>query len=234
MQLKDYNKFPTELPILVEDELFFYPFMISPIFLDKESDIEAVNQAMAENSLLFVTTTKPGHEEKREFDDIFEVGVVGSIMRKVDLNDGRVKVLFQGLAKAKIVEKPQSSDTVLRATIDIVNNDSYQSIKIDALTGLLREKIRQLSQLTSTIPSDLIKTIEESTEPHRIADLISSMINLDKQEAYELYIKEDIEERLLAIIDVVASQIEALKIQKDISSRVHSNIEKTNKEYFLK
>jgi ATP-dependent Lon protease len=234
MQLKDYNKFPTELPILVEDELFFYPFMISPIFLDKESDIEAVNQAMAENSLLFVTTTKPGHEEKREFDDIFEVGVVGSIMRKVDLNDGRVKVLFQGLAKAKIVEKSESSDTVLRATIDIVNNDSYQSIKIDALTGLLREKIRQLSQLTSTIPSDLIKTIEESTEPHRIADLISSMINLDKQEAYELYIKEDIEERLLAIIDVVASQIEALKIQKDISSRVHSNIEKTNKEYFLK
>ncbi len=234
MQLKDYNKFPTELPILVDDELFFYPFMISPIFLTEKSDIDAVNRAMSENSLLFVTTTKPGHEEKRGFEDIFEVGVVGSIMRKVDLNDGRIKVLFQGLAKAKIVDNKNIRDGVLSATIDIINNDSYQSIKIDALTGLLREKVRQLSQLTSTIPSDLVKTIEESTEPHRIADLISSMINLDKNEAYKLYTKENIEDRLLAIIDVVASQIEALKIQKDISSRVHSNIEKTNKEYFLK
>ncbi len=234
MQLKDYNKFPTELPILIDDELFFYPFMISPIFLTEESDIEAVNRAMENNSLLFVTTTKPDHEEKRDFDDIYEVGVVGSIMRKVDLNDGRVKVLFQGLAKAKIIDQKRVEEGVLTAKINIINNDSYQSIKIDALSGLLREKIRQLSQLTSTIPSDLVKTIEESTEPHRIADLISSMINLDKQEAYKLYIKEDIEERLLAIIDVVASQIEAMKIQKDISSRVHSNIEKTNKEYFLK
>ncbi len=234
MQLKDYNKFPTKLPILVDDELFFYPFMISPIFLTQESDIEAVNKAMQENSLLFVTTTKPGHEEKRDFEDIFEVGVVGSIMRKVDLHDGRIKVLFQGLAKAKIVDNREKEGSVLTATIDIINNDSYQSVKIDALTGLLREKIRQLSQLTSTIPSDLVKTIEESTEPHRIADLVSSMINLDKKEAYKLYIKDDIEERLLSIIDVVAAQIESLKIQKDISSRVHSNIEKTNKEYFLK
>ncbi len=234
MQLKDYEKFPTDLPILVDDELFFYPFMISPIFLNNEGDIKAVNKAMENNSLLFVTTTKPGSEGKRDFDSIYKVGVVGSIMRKVDLNDGRVKILFQGLAKAKIVGNEKKENGTLSATIDIVQNDSYQSVRIDALIGLLREKIRQLSQLSSSIPSDLVKTIEESSEPHRIADLISSMINLNKEKAYELYIKDDIEERLLGIIDMVASQIEALKIQKDITNRVHTNIEKTNKEYFLK
>ena len=234
MQLKDYEKFPTDLPILVDDELFFYPFMISPIFLNNEGDIKAVNRAMENNSLLFVTTTKPGSEGKRDFESIYKVGVVGSIMRKVDLNDGRVKILFQGLAKAKIVGNEKKENNTLSATIDIVQNDSYQSVRIDALIGLLREKIRQLSQLSSSIPSDLVKTIEESSEPHRIADLISSMINLNKEKAYELYIKDDIEERLLGIIDMVASQIEALKIQKDITNRVHTNIEKTNKEYFLK
>ena len=234
MQLKDYDKFPTRLPILVDDDLFFYPFMISPIFLSDESDINAVNMAIENNSLLFVTTTKPGHEGQRGAEDIFPTGVVGSIMRKVDLNDGRVKILFQGLAKAKILEGTLDSKEILSATIDIIPNEPYQSVRIDALIGLLREKVRQLSQLSSAIPSDLVKTIEESTEPHRIADLISSMINLDKVEAYKLYIAEDIEERLLSIIDIIASQIESLKIQKDISSRVHSNIEKTNKEYFLK
>jgi len=234
MQLKDYEKFPTQLPILVDDELFFYPFMISPIFLNQDGDIQAVDKAMKDNSLLFVTTTKPGSESKRDFESIYKIGVVGSIMRKVDLNDGRVKILFQGLAKAKIVGNELKENGALSATIDIVQNDSYQSVRIDALIGLLREKIRQLSQLSSTIPPDLVKTIEESSEPHRIADLISSMINLNKEKAYELYIKEDIEERLLGIIDIVASQIEALKIQKDITNRVHTNIEKTNKEYFLK
>jgi len=234
MQLKDYNKFPTKLPILVDDELFFYPFMISPIFLNLEGDIKAVDSAMENNSLLFVTTTKPGQESKRDFDSIYKVGVVGSIMRKVELNDGRVKILFQGLAKAKIVGDEEIKDDTLQATIDIIQNGSYQSIRIDALIGLLREKIRQLSQLSSNVPSDLVKTVEESSEPHRIADLISSMINLSKDKAYELYIKDDIEERLLGIIDVIASKIEALKIQKDITNKVHSNIEQTNKEYFLK
>ncbi len=234
MQLKDYDNFPTKLPIVVDDELFFYPFMISPIFLTNQSDINAANLSMESNSLLFVTTTKPGKEEKRDFDSIYDVGVVGTIMRKVDLNDGRVKILFQGLAKAKIIgDKIIENDTLI-ATVDSVKNEAYHNLRIDALTGLLREKIRELSQLNSKIPPDLIKTIEESAEPHRVADLISSMINLTKDKAYELYIKEDIEERLLGIIDLIASQIEALKIQKDISNRVHTNIEKTNKEYFLK
>jgi len=234
MQLKDYDKFPTKLPILVDDELFFYPFMISPIFVNQESDIKAIEKAMKSNSLLFVTTTKPNKEESRDFESIYKIGVVGSIMRKVELNDGRVKILFQGLAKAEIVSDEIMEDGTLEATIDIINNTSYNSVRVDALIGLLREKIKILSQLSSTIPSDLIKTIEESSEPHRVADLISSMIQLDKDKAYELYKKEDIEDRLLGIIDAIVSQIEALKIQKDISNRVHSNIEKTNKEYFLK
>ena len=234
MQLKDYDNFPTKLPIVVDDELFFYPFMISPIFLTNQSDINAANLSMQNNSLLFVTTTKPGKEEKRDFDSIYNVGVVGTIMRKVDLNDGRVKILFQGLAKAKIIGEQSIENDTMVALVDKVKNEAYHNLRIDALTGLLREKIRELSQLNSKIPPDLIKTIEESAEPHRVADLISSMISLSKDKAYELYIKEDIEERLLGIIDLIASQIEALKIQKDISNRVHTNIEKTNKEYFLK
>ena len=234
MQLKDYDNFPTRLPILIDDELFFYPFMISPIFLNLESDLKAVEVAMKNNSLLFVTTTKTNEEEKRDFDSIYKVGVVGSIMRKVDLNDGRVKILFQGLAKAKIIGNENIDNGVLTATIDVEKHTNELSVRVDALIGLLQEKVRQLSQLSSNIPTDLVKTIEESNEPNRVADLISSMLNLNKDKAYELYIKNDIEDRLLSIIDIVASQIEALKIQKDITNRVHTNIEKTNKEYFLK
>ena len=236
MQLSDYDAFPTTLPVIVEDELFLYPFMISPIFLSNPKDIDAATYAMENNSLLFVTSSKEGEEGKREFDAMYPVGVVGSIMRKVNIPDGRVKILFQGLSRARIVEpqKAEEKDTINLAHIDIVSLDSYNKLKTDALMGLLRDKIKNLSSMSSGFPADLIRTIDENDEPHRIADLVSSMLKLDKSVAYALYAEPHIEKRLLGLIDVVSSEMEAAKVQREIRTKVHSKIEQTNKEYFLK
>ncbi len=232
MQLSDYDKFPTVLPVIIEDELFFYPFMISPIFLTSQTDIDAATKAMEDNSLLFVATSKKGEEGERNLDAVYPVGVIGSIMRRVQMPDGRIKILFQGMARGRLIEK--SGEKPLTAKIDIVENDSYEQLKIDALLDLLREKIKELSHLSNTIPPDLVKTIEENEEPHRIADLVSSMLSMDKEKAYELFSENNIEKRLFGLIDMIISQIEALKVQREISSKVHNKIEQTNKEYFLK
>ena len=232
MQLSDYDAFPTTLPIVVEDELFLYPFMISPIFLTDQKDIDAATDAMENNSLLFVTSSVPGKEGSRDFDAMYKVGVVGSIMRKVHIPDGRVKILFQGLARGEMIDPVQGDFN--RAMIDIVKLDSFNQLKVDALMGILRDKIKQLSSLNSHFPADLVRTIEENDEPHRIADLVSSMLKLDKEVAYALYIEPNIEKRLLGLIDVVTSEMEAAKVQREIRTKVHSKIEQTNKEYFLK
>jgi ATP-dependent Lon protease len=232
MQLSDYDAFPTTLPIIVEDELFLYPFMISPIFLTDQKDIDAATDAMENNSLLFVTSSIPGKEGIHDFDTMYKVGVVGSIMRKVHIPDGRVKILFQGLARGKIVE-PQEG-TFNRAIIDVVTLESYNKLKADALMDILRDKVKKLSALNSQIPADLVRTIEENDEPNRIADLVSSMLKLDKEVAYILYVETNIEKRLLGLIDIVTSEIESAKVQREIRSKVHTKIEQTNKEYFLK
>jgi len=232
MQLNNYDAFPTSLPIVVEDELFLYPFMISPIFLSEQIDIDAATDAMENDSLLFITSSIEDREGSREFEDIYKVGVVGSIMRKVHIPDGRVKILFQGLSRAKIIEPVDAEFN--RAIIDIIETDSYNKLKTDALMGILRDKIKILSSLNSSFPADLVRTIEENDEPHRIADLISSMLKLDKEVAYKLYTEEDIEKRLLGLIDVLMAEIESAKVQREIRTKVHSKIEKTNKEYFLK
>ena len=232
MQLSDYDAFPTALPIVVEDEPFLYPFMISPIFLTDQKDIDAATDSMENNSLLFVTSSIPGKEGNRDFSSMYKIGVVGSIMRKVHIPDGRVKILFQGLARGKIVDPLQGDFN--RAEIDIVKQDSFNQLKVDALMSILRDKIKQLSSLNSNFPADLVRTIEENDEPHRIADLVSSMLKLEKDVAYALYIEPNIEKRLLGLIDVVTSEMEAAKVQREIRTKVHSKIEQTNKEYFLK
>ncbi|HFS82511.1 MAG TPA: AAA family ATPase, partial [Epsilonproteobacteria bacterium] len=233
MQLSDYDAFPTTLPVVVEDELFLYPFMISPIFLSHQEDIDAATAAMENNSLLFVTTTIDGQEGQRGFDAIHEVGVVGSIMRKVQIPDGRVKILFQGLSRAKIIERIEGEE-IPQAVIDTIQPDPHNELKVNALMDILRGKVKSLSSINSSFSSDLVKTIEENSEPSRISDLVSSMLKLNKEVAYKLYIETDIQKRLLSLIDVVTSEIEAAKIQKEIRTKVHSKIEQTNKEYFLK
>lgn len=232
MHLSDYDSFPTVLPIVVEDEIFLYPFMISPIFLTSQGDIDAATYAIENHSLVLVVSSKGEHEGNRGKDDIYEYGVVGSIMRKVQLPDGRVKVLFQGLTKGKIVEFMEGDFN--RAMVSVVENLPFEQLKVDALMNILRDKSKALSALNSGFPADIIRAIEDNSEPYRVCDLVASMIKLDKDIAYKLYIEDNVEHKLISLIEIINSQIEAAKVQKEIRSKVNTKIEQSNKEYFLK
>jgi len=238
MQLSNYEPFPTQLPLIIEDDIFLYPFMISPIFLKEQKDIDAATFAMEKNSLLFLTTTKDGLEGTRELDSINKVGVIGSIMRKVHIPDGRVKILFQGLAKGEIampIEDIEFESLGFQSSlVNLIENREYSALKIEALISILNEKLQVLSKIYGNIPSDLLKTIAETDEPYRIADLVSSILKITKTEAYEIYKLEDIEERLMKLIDIIVGEMKSARVEKEIRSKVNSKIEKTNKEYFLK
>ena len=232
MKLSNYGEFPADIPVIAEDELFLYPFMISPLFLSDESNINAATNAIEENSLVIICPTKPAHEGERDFESLYDAGVVGSIMRKVSLPDGRVKVLFQGLARAKTLY--EVSDNPLVAHVDIIEPVSVNSLKIDAILEIVREKVRTLSAVSNYFPPDLLRTIEENHDHNRIIDLICSTVKLKKEQAYNLFIEADTEKRFLDLIDYLIDEIEANKLQKEIRSKVHTHIEKVNKEYFLK
>jgi ATP-dependent Lon protease len=233
MQLNNYDPFPTTIPIICEDETFLYPFMIVPVFLTDEKDIEAINYALDKNSLIMICTTKDDHEGNRDFESCYEMGVVGSIMRKVALPDGRVKILFQGLSKGKILE-PKSDDDFMLAEVDIIENSEYDETKVDAILEVLKDKIKTLASISSSFPPDMIKAIESNTEVHRIADLVASSIKLTKVGYYEIFAEDNLEKKLLALINHLIEIIESTKIQRDIKSKVQGKIEKVNKEYFLK
>ena len=232
MKLSNYGEFPSDIPVIAEDELFLYPFMISPLFLNDESNIKAATKAIEENTLVIVCPTKASHEGRRDYASLYDAGVIGSIMRKVALPDGRVKVLFQGLARAKSLYEVSNSPLI--AHVDVIEPSEVNSLKIDAILEVLREKVRTLSSVSNYFPPDLLKTIEENHDSNRIIDLICSTIKLKKEQAYKLFIERDTEKRFLNLIDFLIDEIEANKLQKEIRSKVHTHIEKVNKEYFLK
>ena len=232
MKLSNYGDFPADIPVIAEDELFLYPFMISPLFLSDDENINAATKAIEESTLVLVCPTKPTFEGERNQDSLYDAGVVGSIMRKVALPDGRVKVLFQGLARAKRMHEVSTDPNI--ANVEIIEATNVSSLKVDALLEIIREKVRILSGVSNYFPPDLLRTIEENHDHNRIIDLICSSVKLKKDQAYKLFIESDTEQRYLYLVDFLLEEIEANKLQKEIRTKVHGHIEKVNKEYFLK
>ena len=232
MNLSNYGEFPANLPVIAEDDIFLYPFMISPLFLSDDANVLAATKALEENSLVIVCPTKASKEGERDYDSLYDAGVVGSIMRKVALPDGRVKVLFQGLARAKITAKIDENPLI--ATVETIETITVNSLKIDAILEILREKVRTLSGVSNYFPPDLLRTIEENHDHNRIIDLICSTVKLKKEQAYKLFVEEDTEKRFLNLIEFLINEIEANKLQREIKTKVHTHIEQVNKEYFLK
>lgn len=218
------------LPVLVEDELFLYPFMITPIFISDALNTKALELAIKNESLIFVAPSK--YEGGRSFDEIYDCGVVGTIMRKVPLPDGRVKILFQGYAKGRITGR--IADKPLEAKITLIQEEILEEKKREALLSVLKEKVRILANSSHYFSPDLLRTIEEGMDAARICDLILNSIRIKRQLAYEFFILSDLEAKLLKLIDFIAAEIEVSDMQKEIKNRVHSRIDRANKEYFLK
>ena len=232
MQLSNYNSFPANIPVVVDDNSFLYPFMIAPLFLNDEYNMDAIDYAMENDSLIFIATNKEGKDGKRDFDSIYDVGVIGSVMRKVALPDGRVKVLFQGLSRgiilSSVIDKP------LVAEIDILVSDDISGLKAAALLGILRENVKALSMVSSYFPPDLLKTIEDNHDINRIIELISSTMKLTISESYKILSETDTEQRLYFLIDKVIQETQNSRLQKEIKLKVNQKMDKVNKEYFLK
>jgi len=185
-----------------------------------------------------LTTTKEGFEGSREEKNIHKIGVIGSIMRKVNIPDGRVKILFQGLAKGGIsdsLENIEIEESVFQsALVGLIEQEPYDALKVKALVEILNEKIKNFSKINNHIPTDLLKTISETDNPYRIVDLVSSLLKISKSEAYSMYEENDVERRLMKVIDIIVSEMESARVEREIRSKVHTKIEQTNKEYFLK
>ncbi len=232
MELANYDKFPQALPLIIEDDIFLYPFMIAPIFLSDEQNLSSVQEAIDNNKLVIVAVSKPGNEGVKGIDGFYDVGVVGNIMRKITLPDGRVKILFQGLAKGLIGEVTKGSPVTVMT--NLLKVDPYDKAKMAATTNILKETVDQFAKVNKQFPTDLITTVSENEDPVRVADLISSVLKLTKEESYKLFKETNVETRLISIINHIRNEIEAIRLQKDVAQQVNSKIEKTNQEYFVK
>ncbi len=226
---------PETLPVLPVRDIVVFPYMILPLFVGREMSIKAIEESLARDKMVLLLTQKDLNVENPGTDELYEVGVVGLIMRMLKLPDGRIKVLVQGLNKAR-VKKYTKLEPYFEAKVEKIEDEPAQdlSIEAEALIRTVKDLMDKAVSLGKNILPDVMVVIENLEEPGRLADLIASNLGLKTHQAQEMLAISDSLERLKKINDILGREIELLQVQQKIQSQAKGEIDKSQREYFLR
>lgn len=228
--------FKEELPLLPVRDIVVYPFMILPLFVGRETSIKAVEYALSNSErLILLSSQKDITAETPEPSEIYKVGTVAMIMRMRKLPDGRVKILVQGLSKAKITDFNHTTPfyQVKVEKIEDVQPKSH-AVPVSALMRNVKEQLERVITIGKVLSPDILMVLEDIEDPGRLADLIASNLNLNVSEAQTILEVLDPIERLQKINDILSRELEIITMQTKIKNVARDEINKSQREYFLR
>ncbi len=229
------KKFPETIPMLPVRDIVVFPYMILPLYVGRESSIKAVEEALSKDRMIFLASQKEVTEENPNFDSIHKTGTVAMIMRMRKLSDGRIKILIQGMSKAKI-NKLNQTEPYFEAKIEKIetNENKYSSEELDPIIRTVKEKLEKIIALGKLISPDILLVLEDVKEPGRLADLITGNLNLKIEDSQKVLESNDSKERLLLVDEILTAELEVLEMQTKIKNTAKDEMSKTQREYFLR
>ncbi|MDO9287383.1 MAG: endopeptidase La [Thermodesulfovibrionales bacterium] len=226
---------PDSLPVLPVRDIVVFPYMILPLFVGRDMSIKAIEHSLSTNKMVMLLTQKDLNAENPIPDELYSIGTVGLIMRMLKLPDGRVKVLVQGLAKARAVKFSQEEPFFTAGIEKILDKKPEEiTIEIEAIMRSVREQIDKAVSLGKTILPDIMIVIENLDDPGKLADLIASNISLKTEQAQAVLEITDNVKRLKKVSEIMNREIELLTVQQKIQTEVRGEIDKNQREYFLR
>jgi ATP-dependent Lon protease len=227
-------KIPDELPLLPVRDVVVFPFMVIPLFVGRESSIKAVDDSLADKRMIFLASQKDPMKEEPGKDEVYSVGTIAVILRMLKLPDGRVKILVQGLKRGKIQEFLQEEPYFKVKVEQIEEKEETDELKTEALTRHVKDQLNKAVSLGKPMLPDLLAIIDSIAEPGKLSDLIVSNLGLKITESQEVLETIDTIERLKKVSEFLNREISILEVQQKILSEAKGEIDKSQKEYFLK
>ena len=225
---------PDVIPLLPIRDIVIYPYMMLPLFVGRDISIRAVDEALSRDRLIFLVAQRNSAEDNPNPDDIYRTGTVASILRMLKLADGRVKILVQGMAKGEVEsflrEKP-FFEVKIRKVIERPIQEV--SVEIEALMRNVKEKIEQILNLKS-LPPEIVMVTDNVNEPGVLADLVASNLRLKIEESQSILEVPDPMERLKKVNELLSRELELSTVQARIQNQAKDEMNKTQREYFLR
>lgn len=228
-------RIPESLPVLPIRDIVIFPFMIIPLSVSRERSIKAVDQALSEERFIFLLAQKSVEQDEPKAEDLYSIGTVATIMRLLKLPDGRVKILVQGLARAKVASFDESGPYT-RAKIEVVNEVplDLKIVEIEALIRNVKSEVDKAVNLGKNISPEILVIITNLDDPGRLTDLVASNLELKVEVAQEILELVNPLDRLRKINELLTKEIELLTVQQQIDSAAKADIDKSQREYYLR
>ena len=222
----------TSYAVLPLRDIVVFPHMIVPLFVGREKSVQALEHVMQDDKQILLVTQKSPSEDDPQADDLYEVGVIGTILQLLKLPDGTVKVLVEGGDRVK-VSKFKDDKAYLEAEVYAIKDKSAVDDELEALSRAVMTQFEQYVKLNKKIPPEVIVSVNQIDEPTKMADTIASHLALKLEQKQELLEFANTQDRLEKIYSFMEGEIGVLQVEKRVRNRVKRQMEKTQREYYL-
>jgi ATP-dependent Lon protease len=226
---------PDVLPAMALKDAVLFPFVMVPLSIGRDRSVAAVDQALAENRLILLLAQKDANQENPTSADLFEVGTVAGIMRMIKLPDNRIRILVQGLARAR-VEYFTQEEPFLRAKITRLEEPRPEigNLEVEAFVRTVRTNLEKVVELGKTISPEVMLIASSLDDGARLADLAASNLSLKLADSQRVLETMEVKERLRIVNEALEHEIELLEVQRQITSQVQGEMDKSHREFLLR
>ncbi|MGB9771917.1 MAG: endopeptidase La [Candidatus Kapaibacteriota bacterium] len=224
---------PAELTILPLRDIVIYPFMIYPVLIGRASSIQAITEAMEKDKFIFLTAQKDPTIDEPDFNDIYEYGTTAKILQVVKLPNNLLKVLVEGLYHSKIVEPLKKDEYLLAKILPIQVSFDENDTELTALIRRASELFYSYVRSNRLLSPDVYSAFENIKDPVRKLYFAAANIHQSVQVKQRILEKTTLKEQYFELNAILTSELEILKIEEEIDSKVQSQLQKTQKKYYI-
>jgi ATP-dependent Lon protease len=220
------------LPVLPLKEVVVFPYMTFPLLVGRETSLRAVQEAMLLDRLIFLTAQKDVTKEEPTKDDLYRVGVVARILQMLKLPNGLMKVLVEGLIRARINRFLPITDH-FEVRIDILREEEKATSEIQAMMRRVTTLFKDYVHINRHIPDEVLLVLENIEGPYRLADFVAAHLQREIKTKQQILEKTHVTEQLSQLSEILSDEIEILEIERNIEDKVRGRIQRTQRNYWL-
>ncbi|WP_299392881.1 endopeptidase La [uncultured Desulfovibrio sp.] len=225
---------PSLLPVLPVRDVVIFNYMILPLFIGREKSVQAVNAALREGRHILICTQRDETVEEPSEADLYQTGTVAQIMRMLKMPDGRIKLLIQGVTRARVLEFERTSPYFEARIEPLTEKEAPDDAVTEALLRAVREQSEKVLSLRGIASADVVSVLQGVDDPGRLADLIAANIRMKPVDAQRILEEDDPVKRLELVNAHLQREVEVATVQARIQSSAREGMEKAQKDYFLR
>ncbi|MBL3703167.1 endopeptidase La [Sulfitobacter sp. BDSS02] len=219
-------------PVLPLRDIVVFPHMIVPLFVGREKSVRALEEVMADDKQILLSSQIDPSVDDPTSDGIYKAGVLANVLQLLKLPDGTVKVLVEGQARVRITEYLDNEE-FFEARAEYLTEMPGDPSTTEALIRTVSEEFTRYAKVRKNIPEEALAAVDESTEPAKLADLVAGHLGIEVEQKQELLETLSVSERLEKVYGLMEGEMSVLQVEKKIKTRVKSQMEKTQREYYL-